>query len=126
MIHALCAPRHSKKTRLAAIALVLGLTASAPLLATAQSAPEKSDARAQLSIGYTLLYQEAVGIPKLKWLLDFKDKTSEMGQLTHDLLGYYQQLADNMQKLSKQYPAMRRIWRPLWVRLAANSSARHC
>ena len=36
--------------------------------------PEQGGARAQLSIGYSLLYQEADGIPKLKWILMFKDK----------------------------------------------------
>jgi hypothetical protein len=107
MIHSLYAPRQSRQIRLAAAALLLAVTASAPSLATDQSASQKTDARAQLSIGYTILYREADGIPKLKWLLDFKDKTSEMGQLTHDLMSYYQQLADNMKKLSKQYPAMR-------------------
>ena len=105
MIHS--QPRQSRQSRFAAAALLLALTASAHAFATEQSAPEKTDARAQLSIGYTVLYQEADGIPKLKWLLDFKDKTSEMGQLTHDLISYYQQLADSMKKLSKQYPAMR-------------------
>jgi hypothetical protein len=69
---------------------------------SAQSAP-----RAQLSIGYTLLYQEADGIPKLKWLLVFKEKSEAMGRVTHDLTSYYQQLAETMQRLSKQYPAMR-------------------
>jgi len=37
----------------------------------------------------------------------FKDKPEEMGQLTNDLVSYYQKLADTMQRLSKQYPAMR-------------------
>jgi hypothetical protein len=107
MIHSLYAPRRYRQIRLAAAALLLALTATASSFATEQSAPEKPDSRAQLSIGYSLLYQEFDGIPKLKWLLDFKDKTSEMGQLTHDLISYYQQLADNMKKLSTQYPAMR-------------------
>jgi hypothetical protein len=107
MIRSLYAPRRSSQIRLAAMALLVALTASVPLSATDQSAPEKTDERAQLSIGYTILYQEADGIPKLKWLLDFKDKTSEMGRLTHELISYYQQLADNMKELSKQYPAMR-------------------
>jgi hypothetical protein len=67
----------------------------------------KSAPRAQLSIGYSLLYQEADGIPKLKWILMFKDKPEEMGRLTDDLVGYYRHLADTMRALSKQYPAMR-------------------
>jgi hypothetical protein len=79
---------------------------SPPRTAT-KSTPEKSDPRAQLSVGYSLLYEEADGIPKLKWLLMFKEKSSEMAQLTHDLISYYQQLAATLQRLSKQYPALR-------------------
>ena len=37
----------------------------------------------------------------------FKDKPEEMGRVANDLISYYQQLADTMQRLSKQYPAMR-------------------
>jgi hypothetical protein len=69
--------------------------------------PAKGSARAQLSIGYSLLYQEVDGIPKLKWLLMFKDKPEEMGRLTSALIDYYRHLAETMQKLSKQYPALR-------------------
>jgi hypothetical protein len=36
----------------------------------------------------------------------FKDKPEEMGRVTNDLGSYYQQLADTMQRLCKQYPAM--------------------
>jgi hypothetical protein len=64
-------------------------------------------ARGQLSVGYSLLYQEADGIPKLKWLIGFKDKSDAMAQITHDLMTYYQQLADTLQRLSKQFPAVR-------------------
>jgi hypothetical protein len=74
---------------------------------TRKPTPDKSPPRAQLSIGYSLLYQEADGIPKLKWILMFKDKPEEMGRLTNDLISYYRQLADSMQRLSRQYPAMR-------------------
>jgi hypothetical protein len=69
--------------------------------------PDKNPTRAQLSIGYSLLYQEANGIPKLKWIFMFKNKPEETGKLINDLVDYYQQLADTMQRLSKQYPAMR-------------------
>jgi hypothetical protein len=41
---------------------------------------------AQLSIGYSLLYQEADGFPKLQWILMFKDKPEEMGRVTNDLV----------------------------------------
>ncbi len=68
---------------------------------------DKSRQREQLSIGYSLLYQEADGIPKLKWILLFKDKSAEMGRTTQALVTYYQKLAETMRTLSKEYPAMR-------------------
>src|SRR5450631_2877144 len=106
-IEALHAPRRSTLIRFVAIALLLTLAACSQLSNVSKSAPSKSKARAQLSIGYSLLYQEADGIPKLKWIFMFKDKPEEMGRVTNDLVSYYQQLADTMQRLSKQYPAMR-------------------
>ena len=102
----LARPR-STRIRLVATTLLLTLAACSYLSDTKKPPPDKNAPRAQLSIGYSLLYQEADGIPKLDWLLMFKDKSDEMAQLTHDLVSYYKQLADTMQKLSKQYPAMR-------------------
>jgi hypothetical protein len=99
--------RRSSILRFVAAALVLTLAACSYLSDNRKPTPEKNAPRAQLSIGYSLLYQEADGIPKLKWILMFKDKPEEMGRLTHELVSYYQQLADTMRKLSKQYPAMR-------------------
>ena len=92
-------------TRFIGMVLLLTLAACAHLSDTKPSSDTSS--RGQLSIGYSLLYHEADGIPKLKWLLMFKDKPEEMGRLTHDLVRFYQQLADTMQKLSHEYPAMR-------------------
>jgi hypothetical protein len=106
-IETLYAPRRSTLIRFVAIALLLPLAACSQLSDTKKLPPDKNAPRAQLSIGYSLLYQEADGIPKLKWILMFKDKPEEMGRLTTDLVSYYQQLADTMQRLSKQYPAMR-------------------
>jgi hypothetical protein len=96
-----------RSIRLVATALLLTLAACSQLHETKKPTPDKNAPRAQLSIGYSLLYQEADGIPKLKWLLMFKDKPEDMGRLTSDLVKFYQQLAENMQRLSKQYPAMR-------------------
>ncbi len=93
--------------RFVATALVLTLAACSHWGATRQPAPEKNAPRAQLSIGYSMLYQEADGIPKLKWILMFKDKSDEMARTTHDLVAYYEHLADTMRKLSKEFPAMR-------------------
>ena len=106
-IETLYAPRRSTLLRFVATALLLTLAACSQLSDTTKPAPGKNAPRAQLSIGYSLLYQEADGIPKLKWIFTFKDKPEEMGRVTNDLVSYYQQLADTMQRLSKQYPAMR-------------------
>jgi hypothetical protein len=97
----------SALSRFVATALLLMLAACSHLSDTKNPSSDKNAPRAQLSIGYSLLYQEADGIPKLKWILMFKEKPEEMGRLTNDLIGYYQQLADTMQRLSKQFPAMR-------------------
>jgi hypothetical protein len=99
--------RRSTPLRIITIALLLTLAACSQLSDTRKPTPDKNAPRAQLSIGYSLLYQEADGIPKLKWIFMFKDKPEEMGRITNDLVNYYQQLADTMQKLSKQFPAMR-------------------
>jgi hypothetical protein len=105
-IETLSAPRRSILIRFVATALMLTLAACSHLRDTRKPTPDKNAPRAQLSIGYSLLYQEADRIPKLKWVLMFKDKPEEMGRVTNDLGSYYQQLADTMQRLSKQYPAM--------------------
>jgi predicted small lipoprotein YifL len=99
--------RFSLSIRLVATALLPTLAACSQFGDTRKPPPDKNAARAQLSIGYSLLYQEADGIPKLKWILMFKDKPEEMGRVTNDLVSYYEQLAATMQRLSKQYPAMR-------------------
>jgi len=106
-IEALDTPRQSTLIRFVATALLLTLAACSQLSDTRKPTPDKSAPRAQLSIGYSLLYQEADGIPKLKWILMFKDEPEEMGRVTNDLVSYYQRLAETMQRLSKQYPAMR-------------------
>jgi hypothetical protein len=93
--------------RIVATALMVTCAACSQLSDTRKPTPDKSAPRAQLSIGYSQLYQEVDGIPKLKWILMFKDKPEEMGRVTNDLITYYQQLADTMRRLSKQYPAMR-------------------
>jgi predicted small lipoprotein YifL len=97
----------SRPSRVVVAALLMGLAACGHLSDTKKPPPDKNSPRTQLSIGYSQLYQEADGIPKLKWILMFKDKPEEMGQVTNDLISYYQQLADTMQRLSGQYPAMR-------------------
>jgi hypothetical protein len=99
--------RRSTLIRCAATALLLAVAACSQLSDSTKPTPDKNAPRAQLSIGYSLLYQEADGIPKLKWILMFKDKPEEMGRVTNELVSYYQQLAETMRRLSKQYPGMR-------------------
>lgn len=106
-IETLYAPRRSDLIRCIAAALLMSLAACSQLSHNQKPRPEKDAPRAQLSIGYSLLYQEADGIPKLKWILMFKDKPEEMGRVTHDLVNYYQHLADTMRRLSKEFPGMR-------------------
>jgi hypothetical protein len=92
--------------RLIAAACLLSVAACSHLSGTPKAAPDKDAARAQLSIGYSILYQEADGIPKLKWLLMFKDKPDDMAAVTGELISYYQQLAESLRRLSKEYPAL--------------------
>jgi hypothetical protein len=99
--------RASPLTRAFLTACLLGLAVCSYAGDAAKSAPHSNTTRAQLSIGYSLLYQEANGIPKLQWIMMFKDKPEEMGQAVKELMDYYRELADTMQRLSKQYPAMR-------------------
>jgi hypothetical protein len=104
---AFCARQRAALTRFWATALMLTLAACSQFSDTREPNPHKKTPRAELSIGYSLLYQEADGIPKLNWIFKFKDKAEEMGRLTNELVDYYQQLAETMRRLSKQYPAMR-------------------
>lgn len=87
--------------------LLLTVAACGHLSDNARPVPDQKSPRVQLSIGYSLLYQEADGIPKLKWILMFKEKTGEMERVTDDVVSFYQRLAETMRKLSKQYPGMR-------------------
>ena len=101
------APRRATLTRFVTAALLLALGACSQFSHKTKPTPGPNAPRAQLSIGYSMLYQEADGIPKLKWILMFKDKPEEMGQVTHELVSYYQQLAETLQRLSRQFPGMR-------------------
>ena len=97
----------SRRLGFVAAALLVGLAACGSWNPTKRPAPDQTSSRAQLSIGYSLLYQESDGIPKLKWLLLFKEKPAEMGRVTQDLVSYYQRLAATLRRLSQQYPAVR-------------------
>jgi hypothetical protein len=96
----------SARSRITAAALLLTLAACGHLNRSEESEPGKGP-RDQLSVGYSLLYQEADGIPKLKWLLRFKDEPEQMAKVTAELVTYYQQLAQTLENLSKRFPAVR-------------------
>jgi len=98
--------------RLAALGLLLALGACSHFMHS-EKAEAGPGSRDQLAIGYSLLYQEADGIPKLKWLIRFKDKPEEMSKLTDELISYYQHLAQTLEKLSKQFPAVRINVKPM-------------
>ena len=66
----------------------------------------KGDQRQQLSIGYSILYGHADGIPKFEWLLMFKKKSPEMAEMTSEVIDYYEDLAKTLERLSKEYPAV--------------------
>src|ERR1700733_1068959 len=94
-------------SRTCVAAILLMLAACSHWGHKSEVAPGNKAARTQLSVGYSLLYQEADGIPKLKWLLAFKNKSDDMGRATDDLVSFYQHLAQNLQRLSKEFPAVR-------------------
>jgi hypothetical protein len=98
--------------RVAWLGLLGALSACSHFSHSEKAEPGKGS-RDQLAIGYSLLYQEADGIPKLKWLIRFKDKPEEMSKVTDELVNYYQQLAQTLEKLSKQFPAVRINVKPM-------------
>src|SRR6202041_859933 len=102
------APGRASLMRLVASALLLALAACSQLSDATKPPPppDKNAPRAQLSIGYSLLYQEADGIPKLKWILMFKDKPEEMGGVPNELVSFYQEVAEPMAKVSRENPGM--------------------
>lgn len=76
----------------------------------AESKPAVAEAgkvRAELNVGYSLLYQQADGIPKMKWILMFKDKGKELDQTISGMMAYYQQLAKSMEQIAASNPALR-------------------
>ena len=75
--------------------------------ADAKAAVTPGKVRAQLNVGYSLLYQQAGGIPKMKWILMLKDKPERLDETTTGLMDYYKQLALSLEKVAAQNPALR-------------------
>jgi hypothetical protein len=93
-----------RRASLLAFLLLLSAVASASTGKERSSADHRDDR--ELAVGYSLLYQEAAGIPKLDWLLAFKSKSAKMESVTAALMGYYKELTSRMEKLVKKYPAI--------------------
>ena len=100
------APRRSFLLRLAFTTLLLAFAGGSWGQVSKRSGTSEPH-RKQLAMGYTLLYQEADGIPKLKWILTFRKKSDEMARATDDLTTFYQELSHRLEQLSKKYPAVR-------------------
>jgi len=71
------------------------------------AAADPGKVRAELNVGYSLLYQQADGIPKMKWILMFKDKGDELDQTSSGMMEYYKQLAQSMEQVAAKNPALR-------------------
>ena len=104
--------RYLRAAAIHAIALSLLLMAVPACKPTADAeapvhAAATDDARRALNVGYSLLYQQAIGIPKLRWLLMFKDTSRNLDTLTTALLDDYRQLAATLDDLAGKYPALR-------------------
>ena len=91
-------------TALIVTALLLGCGKSVEPKPTAT---DSGKVRTELNVGYSLLYQQADGIPKMKWILMFKDKGKELDQTTTGMMEYYKQLAASMEQLAAKNPALR-------------------
>jgi hypothetical protein len=64
-------------------------------------------ARGQLDIGYSLLYQEANGTPKMNLVLLFKEKSAEANKMVDNTMTFYRNLAVSLEHLVEQYPGVR-------------------
>lgn len=82
-------------------------SAAAAPAAAKVPAPAGDRARRELNAGYSLLYQQAVGIPKIEWLLMFKQQRPNLLPVTTELLDLYRRLSASLEKLAGQYPALR-------------------
>jgi len=63
--------------------------------------------RTELNVGYSLLYQQANGIPKMDWILTFKDKPEVVEQTVNLLTDHYQQLSRALEDIAAKFPAVR-------------------
>lgn len=74
---------------------------------TRPAAASPGKVRAELNVGYSLLYQQAEGIPKMKWLLMFKEQHAELEQASDGMVEFYAQLAQSLEQVAAKNPAMR-------------------
>ena len=63
--------------------------------------------RAELNLGYSLLYEQVDGLAKLKWIVWLKHDTETFERVVKPITGYYANLAEQLEDLPKLYPAVR-------------------
>ncbi len=99
--------RRGSSATIAALVVAALLSGCGKASETRPAAAELGKVRAELNVGYSLLYQQADGIPKMKWILMFKDKGKDLDQTATGMMAYYQQLAQSMEQLAAKNPALR-------------------
>lgn len=62
--------------------------------------------RDQLNDGYSDLYSNVKGLSKLDKFLVVKSESADVERVVHDVTGYSGQLADRLQKLTHDFPAL--------------------
>jgi len=85
--------------------------ASVALTAQAKSkagtdCPQRN-ARDELNVGYSLLYEQASGLSKLKWVVWLKHDTETFEQTVKPIIADYANLAEQLENLPNLYPAVR-------------------
>jgi hypothetical protein len=85
--------------------------ASAALTAQAKTKPvsdcPQRGLRDELNVGYSLLYEQVDGLSKLKWIVWLKHDTETFEHTVKPIIGYYANLAAQLENLPKLYPAVR-------------------
>ena len=63
--------------------------------------------RDELNLGYSLLYEQADGLSKLKWVVWLKHDTETFEQTVKPIIADYANLAEQLENLPNLYPAVR-------------------
>ena len=84
---------------------------AASAVMTAQAKPNSDcpqrDLRDELNLGYSLLYEQVDGLSKLKWIVWLKHDTETFERAVKPIIGYYANLAAQLEDLPKLDPSVR-------------------